>query len=159
MKREHLRKSWSTRVDWQKKMSGDWKDWECKRQKKWKTLTMGRFGGGWYLLQYRQLGIYKLFRVLWLFCVNNCCNDLRFVRGTESAAEDEKRSTSSSFFQDVILIRKLFESSGLFSSKELKSIPGRITISTQQAARQTNKEKKKKKSLHIECKDLKNIHL
>lgn len=59
--------------------------------------------------------------------MNNCCNNLRFVRGTESAwaVEDEKRSTNSSFFQDVVLIRKLLESFGLFSSKELEPIPDR----------------------------------
>lgn len=39
-------------------------------------------------------------------------------------AEDKKRPTNS-FLQDMVLVRTLFESSGLFSRRELEPIPGK----------------------------------
>lgn len=122
-----------------KKMSGDWKDWEHKRQKKWKTLTTGRFAGEWHLLQYRQLELYKLFRVRRLFSVNNCLMTLDLLGEQKVLQKMRKAPQILPSFKMWSLLGNCLKVLG-YSAVENWSqsqAGGSITISTQQAAGQT----------------------
>lgn len=95
--------------------------------------------------------------------MNNFCNDLRFVRVTESAraVEDEKRSTNSFSSQMWSLLGSCLKVLGYSAAKNWSKsqAEGSITINAQQAAGQTFTYKERTNNINYICKDLKHLQL